>query len=543
MPLPVLCLVTVPVEVWQTLRACEVRGMRWPWQVQCALRATLQARAGDFSSGRSSLRDSDMPGDSRKESAFGICAWSGQLRFHHLGAPTLAGLDNAIYRSGRVRCLAELAACVTWCVPGRSCTRLAPEPCSVFAGFRPLGSTCGEPGSSVMDAAVQPPCVGNICNGPASRVGDLAVWEDVRVVRVGVYQLCWCRPTLTCQLLNTCCGEDSDFGEAAGEVEVVGPGWILVSPVLGQGFRFELVYPEALPGSQVLLRLRQEGPCGLPRDAAEVRASLLRGDGNVEDEELPLATPLDQAASLNFTGDFSDRYVAYLYRHLTYTVCWCAQYCFKHEDGSINEEAFGAEVGLFYPRGPDTENMAPQYAVAGVSFALYVQGDRLSVKDRVLVPESSTLCGDPDTGHALAFRSYICGRGQSSCIATPANGPPTSFEDMADMVGESGLSFQRGGWEPVQIDSPGTYRICWCVDDTWDPVKLESHGYCGSGFQYGVEAGLVIVQGAVGDQEFPCSAFQPCQFEVHSELPFDAEDQILMLARHVSCFVRELWDF
>eukprot|EP00439_Symbiodinium_sp_Y106_P039633 s635_g4.t2 len=420
-------------------------------------------------------------------------------QFHHLGAPTLAGLDNAIYRSGRLR-------------------------------FRPLGSTCGEPGSSVMDAAVQPPCVGNICNGPASRVGDLAVWEDVRVVRVGVYQLCWCRPSLTCQQLNTCCREDADFGEAAGEVEVVGPGWILVSPVLGQGFRFELVYPEALPGSQVLLRLRQEGPCGLPRDAAEERASLLRGDGNVEDEELPLATPADQAASLNFTGDFSDRYVAYLYRHLTYTVCWCAQYCFNHEDGSINEEAFGAEVGLFYPRGPDTENMAPQYAVAGVSFALYVQGDRLSVKDRVLVPESSTLCGDPDTGHALAFRSYICGRGQSSCIATPANGPPTSFEDMADMVGEAGLSFQRGGWEPVQIDSPGTYRICWCVDDTWDPVKLESHGYCGSGFQYGVEAGLVIVQGAVGDQDFPCSAFQPCQFEVHSELPFDAEDQILIVA-------------
>ena len=407
---------------------------------------------------------------------------------------------------------------------------IAHEQCSVFAGFRPLGSTCGEPGSSVMDAAVQPPCVGNICNGPASRVGDLAVWEDVRVVRVGVYQLCWCRPGLTCQQLNTCCREDADFGEAAGEVEVVGPGWILVSPVLGQGFRFELVYPEALPGSQVLLRLRQEGPCGLPRDAAEERASLLRGDGNVEDEELPLATPADQAASLNFTGDFSDRYVAYLYRHLTYTVCWCAQYCFNHEDGSINEEAFGAEVGLFYPRGPDTENMAPQYAVAGVSFALYVQGDRLSVKDRVLVPESSTLCGDPDTGHALAFRSYICGRGQSSCIATPANGPPTSFEDMADMVGEAGLSFQRGGWEPVQIDSPGTYRICWCVDDTWDPVKLESHGYCGSGFQYGVEAGLVIVQGAVGDQDFPCSAFQPCQFEVHSELPFDAEDQILRLA-------------
>ena len=94
-------------------RACDVHVMRWPWQVQCALRATLWARAGGFSSGRSSWRDSDMAGDS----AFGICGWSGQLRFHHLGAPTLAGLDNAIYRSGRLRCLAKLAACVTWCVP------------------------------------------------------------------------------------------------------------------------------------------------------------------------------------------------------------------------------------------------------------------------------------------------------------------------------------------------------------------------------------------------------------------------------------------
>ncbi|CAE7653670.1 unnamed protein product [Symbiodinium pilosum] len=429
-----------------------------------------------------------------------------QPRFHHLGAPTLAGLDDSIYRSGRLRLLAN-------------------------PGFRPIGSTCGESGSSTMDSAVQPPCVGNICNGPVSRVGDLAVWEDVRVVRVGVYQLCWCRPTLNCQQLNTCCREDAAFGEAAGEVEVVGPAWITVSPVLGQGFRFELVHPEALPGAQVLLRLRdQGGACGLPRGAAELRASVLRVQSGVEDEELPLGTPIDQATSLNMTGEFSDLYVAYLYRHLAYSVCWCAQYCFKPEDGSINEDMFGAVVGEFFPRGPDTENMAPQYAVAGVSFALYVQGDRLSVKDRILVPESSTLCGDPDTAHAVAFRSYICGRGSSSCLATPANGPPTSFEDMAEMVGEAGLSFQRGGWEPVQIDTPGTYRICWCVDDTWDPVKLESHGYCGSGFQYGVEAGLVIVQGAVGDQNFPCTAFRPCHFEVFSELPFDAEDQILIVA-------------
>ena len=385
-----------------------------------------------------------------------------------------------------------------------------------------------------MDAAVQPPCVGNICNGPASRVGDLAVWEDVRVSLVGVYQLCWCRPTLTCQLLNTCCRDDASFGEAAGEVEVVGPAWVTVSPVLGQGFRFEVAHPEALPGSQVLLRLRDRGgPCGLPRDEAEERSSVLRVQSGIEDEELPLATPADLAASLNLTGEFSDFYVAYLYRHLAYTVCWCAQYCFKPEDGSINEDSFGAEVGVFYPRGPDTENMAPQYAVAGVSFALYVQGDRLSVKDRILVPESGTLCGDPDTAHALAFRSYICGRGQTSCVATPANGPPTSFENMADMVGEAGLSFQRGGWEPVQIDTPGTYRICWCVDDTWDPVKLESHGYCGSGFQYGVQAGLVIVQGALGDQNFPCTSFQSCDFEVISELPFDPEDQILMLAMQI----------
>ena len=27
-------------------------------------------------------------------------------------------------------------------------------------------------------------------------------------------------------------------------------------------------------------------------------------------------------------------------------------------------------------------------------------------------------------------------------------------------------------WEPVQIDMPGEYRICWCVDDSWDPVKF-----------------------------------------------------------------------
>ncbi|CAJ1388708.1 unnamed protein product [Effrenium voratum] len=419
-------------------------------------------------------------------------------QFHPLGAVALQGLDDSLYRAGRLR-------------------------------VRPLGSACGEAGSSLMDAAVQPPCVGNICNGAHTRHGDMAVWEAVRIVRVGIYQLCWCRPSLACDAASNCCQADAAFSEDVGQVEVAGPGWVSVSPVLGQGFRFQLEGPEVLPGMQALLRLRVKGPCGFTpfRDAAELKASTLQFAAE-EHENLVLAT--SPPTDLNISGQMgSQMMVAYLQRHLAYSVCWCARDC-TFPDGSIDEEAFSAEVGEFFPRGPDTERTEPQLVVAGVSFDLAVQGDRLSANDRVLVPAAETVCGDQSTAHALAFRLHICGRGSSDCIATPANGPPTSFQNLGDLVGESGLSFRQEAWSPVQIDTPGTYRICWCVDDSYDPVKLESYGFCGSGHQFSVQAGLILVQGTFGDQFFSCSAFQSCRLPVLSELSFDFEDRLLIVA-------------
>lgn len=423
-------------------------------------------------------------------------------QFHPLGIVALQGLADDLYREGRLR-------------------------------VRPVDSTCGELGSSLMDAAVQPPCVGNICNGPLSRMGDMAAWESVRITRVGIYQLCWCRPNYACQAARNCCQEDASFSEWMGEVEVAGPAWISVSPVLGQGFRFELEGPEVLAGAHSLLRLRDVGgACGtVPfRDADELKSHNLM-EAQAEHEILVLATEPNQAASLNISGVVGSKMmVAYLYRHLAYSICWCARNCFKDGVSEIDEEAFSATVGEFFPRGPDTEGFTPQYVVAGVSFGLTVRGDRLSLKDRILVPESSTSCGDVSTAHDLAFRTHLCGRGDATCVSTAGNGPPTSYENMGHIVGESGISFVQTVWSPVQIDTPGTYRICWCVDDSWDPVKLESHGLCGSGFQFSVQAGLIIVQGTEGDQRYDCGSFRPCTLNIISELPFESADRLMVVA-------------
>ena len=41
-------------------------------------------------------------------------------------------------------------------------------------------------------------------------------------------------------------------------------------------------------------------------------------------------------------------------------------------------------------------------------------------------------------------------------------------------------------------------------------TRLESHGLCGSGFQFSVQAGLIIVQGTEGDQRYDCGSFRRC---------------------------------
>ncbi|CAK9067599.1 unnamed protein product [Durusdinium trenchii] len=87
-----------------------------------------------------------------------------------------------------------------------------------------------------------------------------------------------------------------------------------------------------------------------------------------EHEILIMGTPPDAAADLNISGEIGSRVlVAYLYRHLAYSICWCARNCFKDGVSEVDEEAFSAEIGEFFPRGPETENVPPQKVVAGAT--------------------------------------------------------------------------------------------------------------------------------------------------------------------------------
>ena len=63
------------------------------------------------------------------------------------------------------------------------------------------------------------------------------------------------------------------------------------------------------------------------------------------------------------------------------------------------------------------------------------------LQDRILVPESSTSCGDVSTAHDLAFRTHLCGRGDATCVSTAGNGPPTSYENMGHIVGHIAAIF------------------------------------------------------------------------------------------------------
>jgi hypothetical protein len=80
----------------------------------------------------------------------------------------------------------------------------------------------------------------------------------------------------------------------------------------------------------------------------------------------------------------------------------------------------------------------------------------------------------------------------------------------------------NSGWCIISLCScpiSGYPHFCW-VKVPFLPVeaslfagesspRLESYGLCGSGFQFNVQAGLIVVQGSDGDQRFQCTSFQP----------------------------------
>jgi len=431
-------------------------------------------------------------------------------QFKSLAVQALQGIDDVLYKGGYVR-------------------------------IRPQGWPCGTEGTFQMDETVQPPCIGNICKAPARRYGDLAIWEGLRLAHVGVYQICYCRPNVTCggpslgMAGEGCCLDDQAFNESAGEVEVAGPRWVSISPVLGQDFRFELAGLEVSPNSQALFRIAEntedDPGCAMrePRKEDERRATRIRY-AIEQDSEVPFGLSAASREEYNISqGTYGSRvFVAALQRRLQFRLCWCAMNCFD-SDGEIDELAFAAEVGEFLPRGPDTETSDALALVAGVRFSVRIEGNLLSRNDRIRIVDHAVGCGDENTDHSLAFRPYICGRTGTQCVLSPAtNSPPTAVREIT----HPGMTFflQEETWDPVEIDTPGLYRLCWCVDDTWDPVLLESRGLCGEGQQFSVDAGTLQVQGAFGHQEFRCTAFRPCSLEVFSELEFEAGDQLMVIS-------------
>eukprot|EP00930_Biecheleria_cincta_P046609 TRINITY_DN3215_c0_g1_i1.p1 TRINITY_DN3215_c0_g1~~TRINITY_DN3215_c0_g1_i1.p1 ORF type:complete len:2193 (-),score=411.22 TRINITY_DN3215_c0_g1_i1:88-6666(-) len=92
------------------------------------------------------------------------------------------------------------------------------------------------------------------------------------------------------------------------------------------------------------------------------------------------------------------------------------------------------------------------------------------------------------------------------------------------------MTVQEETWEPVEMEVPGEYRLCWCVDTTWDYEKRENQALCGAGYQFAVDAGMLIVKGTVVDQEYPCVAFRACRLFVWSQLPFEQEDRIMVVS-------------
>ncbi|CAE8698487.1 unnamed protein product, partial [Polarella glacialis] len=156
---------------------------------------------------------------------------------------------------------------------------------------------CGSLGSSEMHLAVQPYCAASICRGPTERSGDTGSWDGVRVTQTGIYQLCWCQPHTWCVPdvtvgSDACCLHDANFSHPVGEVEVAGPRWTLISPVVGQVFKWEMQGAGMqLEGTEVHMRVAMPDgsyscggrPSGSDMDASSARLAV------EQDVDLPLA--------------------------------------------------------------------------------------------------------------------------------------------------------------------------------------------------------------------------------------------------------------
>jgi len=384
--------------------------------------------------------------------------------------------------------------------------------------LRPSSWVCGSPGTLEMSTAVQPPCAGHICLGPTQRAGAEVAWAGVRIIRSGRYRLCWCEPRESCAGIEVgrigpgCCLTDSAFSHFAGDVEIEGPSWISLSPLLGMPFQFTLRGPSVGAGSRALLRIRTSStdwdPCRGLRTEAEKQAS-------------SLSLIRSSLRSVDNANELPVSFKCHVFRYVTYVVCWCA----GQSSSCQQEDDFVVETGLIMPVGPFTEAVVPLHAIVGSPFKLRIFGDRFHIGDRIRIIEAEHQCGTDHTSLARAVGQSICGRGEGSCVTSPVyGGPPT--EIITSPAGSR--SPKSEAWEPVAVYAPGVYRLCWCVDESWDPVRLESYGYCSWNWQFAVPVGHLLVQGIFESQQFNCSAFGPCSLNLTSEVPLNTADAILI---------------
>lgn len=404
--------------------------------------------------------------------------------------------------------------------------------------IRPIETPCGGPGSSVMSSTVQPPCAGSVCLGPPHRAGQEVSWEGVRITRVGRYQLCWCSPRNSCagpdagMVGRGCCHGDRDFSRAVGHVQVHGPAWVSLFPALGAPFNIDLMNPVVHWSSRVQLRFQApigKGICGEKRSALELEVTTMKVRNSRFEE-----------GKAKFEGQ--------VFRGVPYLVCWCAGERHQSIDQDCKEdEAFAGEVGYVNPIGPNTEGLTPQRAVVGAPFSVMLRGLGLGTGDRVRVVDGSERCGTDTSQNAFAVAQYVCGRGTDECVESPVyNWPPSELENFTiddetvESVGKvAGVDeYWEASWKPVVVFATGTYNLCWCVDNSWDPERLESNGLCVMNHQFAVAAGTVVVEGIFDGQQFECTAFAPCTLEVFSPMPMSSGDAIMIAAQR-----KDVWYF
>lgn len=380
------------------------------------------------------------------------------------------------------------------------------------------GAACGDAWSSLMTPAVQPECAGNVCASPTERRiterGVELAWPGVRIVRPGMYRVCWCEPRPDCAGPDAgygytgpgCCHHDADFSTHVGEIDVWAPDWESYWPLLGEPVELMTLQGSDLldsPRVQLRVRVIPFGSCGGARSDQDMQAAEVV-------EEHVSGTPSSRVVAL----------VGRTFRKLPFVICWCPGSQLSPEHGDcLTDEDFPGEVGEVVPRGPETEDVEPHRAIAGVAFEVMLGGGDLSYRDRLLIASGDATCGTEGAGYSPVVMHQVCVRDRPCEYSPVFHSPPTLVAP--DSRWEV--------WEPAAVYSLGVYHICWCSDTSWDQNTGYSRGLCATNDRFDVVVGSLIVDG-IPAQFFRCSSFSSCALEVHGSGPFSLSDAILIVS-------------